>query len=240
MSDNANKMPSANAEGTKTPEIDVGKVAKQQDNIISHLSSLEKKLEQLAVNSQPVRQEPIDSEKLEDLVFADPAKFASKIAEKVRSDVSAEKAKSDSESFEFSNTFSNLSEEYPELLKPSSDLYTKARELLVKYSNGKPNDAAALERAVFRASNELGIPALKYRKNEDNMSSDYNDDDSFSGSSSSGQTSGNKKSRNKEGDLDPRTVEFARMLGRPVNDPAYIKKLKEIEKNRKGNWGKYK
>lgn len=204
-------------------------------------SSFTKKLDALfakldSVPARQVVQTPANEPDLESLMITDPKAAAALIKEQAKKEILGEVGKQTRAQQEFNNSFSSLSQDYPEILSASSQLYVRAKELLGQYSKGE-NDAEALERAVFKAANELGVVPMKARK-----SSSTSDDDSFSGSGSGTEGNrGNRRDRKqKDDELSPETLAFAQMLGKNVSDPKYLEKLKEISKKRTGNWNKYK
>jgi len=212
MPNEENKNDSASAGATKSPDPELAKIAKQQDSIVNTMSKLEQRLANLVA---PPPQAKVEEENLEDLVITNPSKFVAKVKEQVKTEWQADKAHTDQAAFQFNTAFADLSEKFPELLKPSSKLYNRAKELMGEYAQGRANDAGALERAVFRASTELKIVASDMRQKDEEV--EDMDDDSFSGSGSgSGASANSRKQRRDSSDLDPKTIEFARYLGMPA------------------------
>lgn len=221
----------------KSNSVDAGfkavtdQLAATQSDFSKKLDSVLAKLDQ-ATAKQAANQVPEDD--IETLMITNPKKAYEKIKAEVSNEVHASVNSQNNAVMEFNQTFSTLASEYPEIADQSSKLYARGKQLLAEFSNGKANDAAALERAVLKAATEQGVLPMKHRAQQSN------DDDTYSGSgnSSSSNDNGRRKSSKKD-DLDPRTIDLARLMGRPVDDPKYIERLKDIQKKRNGNWKKY-
>lgn len=239
MSEEKNENQSANVQDSKvTKSPDFTKLEEGQKTITGNLTNLNKRLDQLvSAVTAPAKQAPQDTENLGDLALTDPDKFVDRLTSKISEKVVADRQHVDNQNNEFNMSFSQLMEQFPELGNSKSKFYGRAKEILMEYTQGRPADAASLERAVLKTSIELGTLPTNSRPVPE--SDDMNDDDSFSGGGSSERGSSSQR-RQKKGDLDPKTLEFARLLGRPVDDPKYVDKLKQIEKDRKGNWRQYK
>lgn len=212
-----------------------------QKQLDAFSSSFTKKLDQLfqKLDSAPSRQAPapvvkVDEPDLETLMITDPRAAAALIKKQAKDEIMGEVGKQTRAQNEFNTAFSAMSQDYPEILSDKSDLYVRAKELLGQYSKGE-NDAEALERAIFKAANELGVVPLKRR------SKSSEDDDSFQGASGNSEgSSKNRRKQAKEGELSAETLAFAQLLGKDVSDTKYLEKLKDINKKRTGTWNRYK
>lgn len=123
--------------------------------------------------------------------------------------------------------------DYPELAI-EGDLKKRSVEIFNAMSEEDQADPKAIKLSVREAAAELGLLPKNKRKDET-----VDDDDSFS-LSGRGNSDGRKsrKSQQKEGDLAQETLDFAELLGRPVDDEKYIERLKKA--NQRRNWGKFK
>jgi len=164
-------------------------------------------------------------QKLSELMYNDPDAYAAEIQR-----ISSEAAAHQSQMIINSNnqtafTLSNLTAEYPELNDQGSDLTKRAVEIFKGMSDSeKTNQATAYKSAIREAASDLGIVAVKHRKGT-------SDSDTFTvGSSGSGRQSDSNRAKGQKNELDPATIEFARHMGLPVDDPKYITKLKNAAK----------
>lgn len=127
-----------------------------------------------------------------------------------------------------------LVNDYPELTDQNGDLRKKAVEIFNALSPEEQKSPSALKLAVREAAADLALlPMSKRKKVETEVEED---DDSFSLNGGSGR--GNTKRKGgKEPELSDATKDFAELLGRPVDDPKYLERLKKA--NQRTNWSKY-
>lgn len=112
---------------------------------------------------------------------------------------------------------------FPELSDGSSELSQAA---VRAYNNLSPQEKAApgaYKLAVQGAALELGI-LPKSKRSENSKPKSNESDDIGARGSNEGRNSG---SRNKSQKLDDSTLEFARLLGKDVNDPKYVERLQK-------------
>lgn len=235
MSDATNNQSSK--EDSKSQTVDAGALLKELDNKLTEFTKkVDSKLEGL--KSQPAMPQSApaseDVDDVETLLYTDPKKAVEKITKSVEAKLENRLSSEQRIQQQFGDTYNKLAQDYPEITKQDSKFHQRARELVAELSDGRAYDSAALERAVYRAANELGVMPLKHRKAAESSE----DDDSYVGGGSN-MSSGSKR-KSKEGGLDPRTIAFAQALGQNINDPEYIKRLEEINKSRKGNWKAFK
>lgn len=119
-------------------------------------------------------------------------------------------------------TLQELVSNYPELHDKNSTLTKRAVEIYDSLSPEEKSSPVAYKSAVYQAAAELDVVPVTKRKT--------NTDD-FTGGSNRGGGGGNNK---KEGDLDPRTLEFAARMGFNVNDPKVVESLKT--RSKRTNW----
>jgi hypothetical protein len=126
-------------------------------------------------------------------------------------------------------TLSQLVREYPELNDDSNPLTKKAVEIYQSMPEDEKSSPMAYKLAVKEAASELSVKPISKRSQEES------DSYSVSGNSGSSYSPANTRKK-KEDDIDQKTLEFAKLLGRPVDDPAYREKLKNLSKRK---WSKY-
>ncbi len=167
----------------------------------------------------------------------DPKKFAKIVTQrateraiKAASEQAQESARANQEQ---QSTLVKLAGEYPELNQVDSDLYKKALELSRQMPESYRNSSIGLKAAVREAAAELGVLPVNKRSKKDSDSDDFTVD---SGSSENRRAT--QKRASKDDELDPTTLAWAELLGRPVNDPKYIESLKKTAQRK--DWKRYK
>lgn len=128
-------------------------------------------------------------------------------------------------------TVSRITGEYPEFLDQNSDVYRLAVQKQSALAPSLQNTPDGIKIAMYEAASEVGLLPKSKRQSTSN---DDNDDFVQSGGSSS---AGRTRTREKSDKIDPKTVEWARLLGVPVEDPKRMESLKNRAK--RGSWGKY-
>lgn len=125
--------------------------------------------------------------------------------------------------------------DYPELADPNADLRKKAQENFEKLPPEDQASPYAYKIAARDAAAELGV-LPKHKRKEKEMPED---DDSFSVGGKGGEVPrADRKRKGKEGELSDATLQFAELLGRPVNDEKYRERLKTAAK--RDRWERYK
>lgn len=201
--------------------------SRKQENIQSELMELKNLIiSQQQSKAQTSKQ---DKEEKPDPIV-DPDGYENYILQKAEAKIAA----SVNQNNQRQTQLATLVQQFPELQDGTSELTKKAVDYYNKLTNEEKMSPNAYKFAVQDAAMELGVVPMSKRKTNDyDESSDYVGSSSNSNSSNS---SSRKSNRNKEEEIDPMTLEFARALGRPVNDPEYIKRLKETSKRK--NWTK--
>lgn len=167
-----------------------------------------------------------------DLLYDDPDEYARVVTEEATRN--ATKAASDiinntvQSQNEFNSTVAQMQSEYPEFQSNTSELTKKTLENFKSLPKHLQNTSAGLRLATREAAADLGIVPVSKRVNRQT--------DEF-GLGSSGYSSQQRQRSTKDVKLDPAAVEFARLLGRPVDDPKYIESLKKASSRK--NYGKY-
>lgn len=128
-------------------------------------------------------------------------------------------------------TVGEMVAQYPELSDDNNALTKKAKEIHANLPAHLQGTPYAVRIAVREAAADLGIVTKSKRKEEIVV-----EDDAAVGGA--GQGGGSAKSRReKEGEMDDRTLQFAELLGRPVDDEKYIERLKKVGQRKV--WTKY-
>lgn len=131
------------------------------------------------------------------------------------------------------NAVNQMVNDYPELAI-ESPLKAKSVEIFNALSKEEQADPNAIKLAVREAAADLGMLPKSKRKEEVTD----NDDDTFSLSGKGGSEGKKGRRGQKSGDLAQETLDFAELLGRPVDDEKYIARLKKA--NERSNWSKFK
>jgi hypothetical protein len=200
-------------------ESEVSKLAQTNQQLLAHI-------QQMAVTNKPA--EPA-KEDIEDLWYKDPRKAAAAIKNEAKREISEEMNRSSQAQAKQTQTLSQLVREYPELNDDSNPLTKKAVEIYQSMPEDEKSSPMAYKLAVKEAASELSVKPISKRSQEES------DSYSVSGNSGSSYSPANTRKK-KEDDIDQKTLEFAKLLGRPVDDPAYREKLKNLSKRK---WSKY-
>lgn len=156
--------------------------------------------------------------------FDNPAKAASLLTKKVSKQVREEVTAGINEQSTRTNTIQELVSEFPELRKQDHAFTKRAVEIYNSLPDRDKSSPLAYRHAVSQAALEQGVKPSSKRDPE-------SDPDDFTldggGSANVRQSS---RSRNRKGEIDPLTAEFARMVGVNIDDD----KVKERIKNNHG------
>jgi uncharacterized phage infection (PIP) family protein YhgE len=167
-----------------------------------------------------------------DLLYDDPEEYARVVTEEATRTASEAASKIVNQTVqsqnEFNTTVAQLQSEYPEFQSNSSELTKKTLEIYKNLSAEMKNSSTGIRLAAREAAAELGIVPVNKRVSRNS--------EDFGLGSSSGSSRTRERST-KDVKLDPAAVEFARLLGRPVDDPKYIESLKKASTRK--NYGKY-
>lgn len=182
-------------------------------------------MQQLATAMTPKQpqQQPRQQSGFTDADFLDPQALQGKVTNLAQDIASRALARER----EMNATIYNLAQEYPEIQTDQ-----KIKQAVVEAHKTLPAEmrdtAVGYETAVYRAVSKEGLqPKSKRQIVEDAPVA--------SGGKGGGQGKPDKKAK-----VDPRSIEFARLLGRPVDDPNYVKELeKTTARSEDGTWGRY-
>lgn len=128
------------------------------------------------------------------------------------------------------NTIAKLVEEFPELRDEEADLTKRAVQIYEGFSPSDKSSPLAYRTAVREAAQELGVQPVSKRKVTDESDEEF----SLSGSGSVRSQAGGRR----RDSLDPKTVEFARLMGLDVDKTEVKERLKSHQKRSWKNYGK--
>jgi hypothetical protein len=201
-------------------------------NVESQVAELTKANQQLLAQLQNFtasKQAPVVvEENLEDLWYKDPNAAAAKIEARTEKRIEAKIAQTQRAQQKQNQTLNKLVSEYPELNDESNPLYKKAVEIYTAMDDDDKVSPTAYRLAVKEAAQELNVKPVNKRSEEEL--------DAYSVSSSSTYSNRPQTRGKREDEVDPRTLAFAKALGRPVDDPKYLESLK---KSARKQWTKY-
>lgn len=199
-----------------------------QEAKLSELAEANKAL--LAKLSSMTQPKPLMIEDdIEKAWYEDPKAAAAKIKEATKAEIIAEVNRNQELQARTSQTLQALVSDYPELNDPNNELTKKAVEIYNALPADERVSPSSYRLAVKEAASDLGVVPVKRRKSQE--------DDSFTMSpSSSAYATKQGTSKSRKGDVDPRTIAFAQLVGLDVNNEQVMENLKAKSKR---NWSKY-
>ena len=189
---------------------------RKTSNLDSKLEQINQQLQQLSLLGNSV-QAPQNTNTRPDAML-EPEAYESYMEQKMESRLNDRFANQQKQQSEIAGLVSN----FPELSDGSSELSQAA---VRAYNNLSPQEKGmpgAYKLAVQGAALDLGI--LPKSKRAENNKSKSNESDDIGARSSN---EGRNNSKNKSQKLDDSTLEFARLLGKDVNDPKYVERLQK-------------
>lgn len=205
---------------------------RKQDNVMNELNSLKSQLSQIADTviqaAATKRATSESSEEMPDPVM-DPKGYKEYMRKELRRDVD----ESLNAERERNTVLSSLVANYPELQSGSSELTQTALRIYNSLSASEKASPSGYKIAVMQAAQEVGVLPMSKRQKQSQG------DEDFTLSSSSSTARQKPSQRAKEEKIDDKTLEFAKLLGRPVNDDKYIERLKTTISSRKRSWSKF-
>lgn len=192
------------------------------DRKISNLEATNKKLLDHVASMQRPSAPATTKKSLDEVWFDSPEQAAAEIESRVMNKIDSVSKQN--------NTVAQLVQEFPELADANSDLYKRAVEIFGGYSAEEKTSPVAYKAAVREAAQELEVKPASKRRNVDS-----DDDFALSGAGSGRARS---ESRGKRDVLDPRTEEFARLVGLNPDDAKTRENLKAHQKRTFKHYGK--
>ena len=164
--------------------------------------------------------------KLSELMYEDQDQFAAEVAARATAQVNQVL----SNQAEMQNTLSSVIAQYPEFANQSHEATKRAIEISRSQPRGLAGTAAGNKMAMLEAASELGLVPTQHR------SKNTGDDFSLAG----GGGGRNRQSRQqKETEVSQETLDWARLLGTPVDsDPKRLEGLKKATQRK--TWNRYK
>lgn len=186
----------------------------QQEQHLEKLYSSQKELiEAISAQRNPAPQE--ETPDLTGLLLSDPEKAIKVIKESVKKEINGELDQHQSRIAQQNQTLAQLQQEFPELSDINHPLTKSALEIYGKMSNKEKESPLAYKVAIQEAAMRNNVKPKSVRQQESS--------DEFSmpsGVKGGPRTKGTDK-------LDPKTVEFARIMGLNLEDKATVERLKK-------------
>jgi len=189
--------------------------SRKTENLENNLKTISQQLEQLAraTVKEPAQQDA--SHALNEAHLTDPVRYAQIIRDQALSDMRREQEAVSRVQAKNQVTISNILNEFPEASQVGHKLYDKVQELFTKMPEEERNNSANWKATVLEAALDLGVKPRSKRTPTET-------DDFVMGS----RSSGSPERTGKKDELDQRTVDFARLMGLPVDKPETMEKLK--------------
>jgi hypothetical protein len=180
----------------------------------------------------PVKKEPeAKTKKLQDVWYDDPETSKKMIVEETLSILQSQQQKGQEAAQKTQKIMQALQKDFPELKDIDDPLSQKAIEIFEKYSEEEKQNPIAYKLAVKEAAEEIGVKPKSKRTSSD-------DDDAFSLSQSTAKGGREHEPGKRRGKLDPRTMEFAKLMGVDVENEKVVESLKTRQREVR-DWMKY-
>jgi hypothetical protein len=204
-----------------------GEMTRKMSNLEAQLADTQRLLQELASRGSQAPQPAQPAKPLKDLMYDDPDQFASVIESRVASAVSK---KVDAQSATAAEV-SRIASQYPEFQDASSEAYRLALRKAGALNESFRQTPEGVRAAMLDAALELGlVPAMKRTQKIQGAATDA---DEFSVGSSTGRKPAASSSQgSKKDDLNPKTRDFAALIGLDVNNPKVVENLKKHSKRK--------
>lgn len=176
-------------------------------------AALASQLKQLQAPPHPKQESK--EEALDELFYKDPAAHAAKIKEMTKTELRAELKREQEATSRMTNVINSLGRDYPEFNDPEAPLTRKTLEIFGAMDESEKKDPKAIRIAALEAAQELGVKPRSKRTDDESFS--------FGGGGSDYRPS---RQQQKNGKLDPRTEDFAALVGINLKDPKVAERLK--------------
>lgn len=196
-------------------EKSVSSVNEKLDSIMQVISSQQSASQSSADNSANDDDDDVDK-------YLDPDAYIERKLGRLKQEVIKDVTTVQQQQQAAQQTYSSLAQEYPDLVNTKSELFQKASQIHQSLRKDLQNTPEGYELAVAKAVKESGYKAS--RNQESNQ-----DVEDFIMGDSGGQDSSNRRKK-KDGDLDPKTLAFAELMGLDIKDKKVIERLKERAK----------
>jgi hypothetical protein len=226
MSENENQT---GGEGAGAPAGTVDELKNLKAEMNRKLENTNAQLQQVLAALQtpkPGKSESAPAAKVS--VFEDEEAYARRIKDEAKAEVTKELREEAQRTQKYQTIVNQIYSEYPEVSDQNSPLMQRAQEIFKSLPEDEQASAVAMKAAVAQAASEIGVKPKSKRTSSD--------DDSFSIPSGGGSNSSRRPGR--EPEIDSKTLELARLMGRDTSDPKYLERLKNAAK--RTNWKVYK
>lgn len=231
MSDDQSKEATSVDENQQDPIKQIkSEFGRKQENVMNELNALRSQLSQIA---DTVITAASAKNKQSEEIDVDPIVDPKGYKESLKKELRKEMEQSLGAERERGTVLSTLVANYPELQQSNSELTKTALQIYNNLSPAERSSPSGYKIAVMQAAQEVGILPMSKRKQSSSEDSDF----TMSASNSSVRTRPSQKAKEKE--LDEKTLAFAELIGRPVNDPKYQESLKKTVSGRKRSWQKF-
>lgn len=168
---------------------------------------------------------------LEDLAFSNPKAYAQKVTQRATQEASRVVSQQMQQQQQSQAVLNQLVNDYPELSDSNSELTTRAVEFYKQLSEQERTSPSAYKIAVRDAAADLGV--LPKSKRKGGGSDDY----TMSSSSSSGMSGGKSQNRQRDAEVEQKSLAFAKLLGMDINDKKVVERIKQ--RSQRKSWGSY-
>ena len=203
---------------------------RKQDNVMNELNALKAQLGQIAdtvIHAAAAKNKPEQDENIDPIV--DPKGYKESIKKELRKEMD----QSLGMERERNTVLSTLVSQYPELQRNDSELTQTALRIYNSLSASEKASPSGYKVAVMQAAQEVGVLPVNKRKQSQSESDDF----TLSNSNTSVRQKPSERAKDEK--IDDKTLEFAKLLGRPTSDPKYIDSLKKTITNRRKSWSRF-
>lgn len=202
----------------------------QQTN--SQILAAIKEMQKIATTVPKKVEQKVENKSLKDVWFDDQDAAAQIIEDRAEKKFEAKLRASQEQIAKTQNVIRGLYKDFPELQDTDHPLTVKAIELFEKMTDEEKQSPLAYKIAVKDAADELEIKPKAKRK----AASDEDDSYSLGGGNSRYSDGGSNRDKKKSNKLDPRTVEFGKLMGLKMDDPKVVENL---QKHAGRGWNRY-
>jgi len=234
IDDTSNSNDSSSDESTDKPVDPIKQIksefGRKQDNVMNELNALKVQLGQIAdtvIHAAAAKNKPEQDENIDPIV--DPKGYKESIKKELRKEMD----QSLGMERERNTVLSTLVSQYPELQRNDSELTQTALRIYNSLSASEKASPSGYKVAVMQAAQEVGVLPVNKRKQSQSESDDF----TLSNSNTSVRQKPSERAKDEK--IDDKTLEFAKLLGRPTSDPKYIDSLKKTITNRRKSWSRF-
>lgn len=157
------------------------------------------------------------SKKLQELIYDDPEEYARIVSENAKKQAEEHVTRVMGSQQQQQVVLNQLVSDYPELADQNNDMTKRAIEIFKNLSDSEKAQPSSYKLAVREAAAEYGVLPSSKRSRSDS--------DGFTFNGSNSQRSG--PSEPAAGKISDATLAFAQAIGKNIDDPKYIERLKK-------------